>query len=180
MNKTYSVHAPLATQTVWVNRGIFFNMEKETDQWEKVKLFGITCLSGQVPLFEIITKEGYVFSDVPPHLVKWKESHEKEYNLNSLIYNNCLSEDFSLSSFPELESRFAFVYFKDNKEYVKAKYWFSLDFYKNNNWYHCLKLDNGQFCFIPSHKIIFSDKENLDVTKLGFPEFKKLRQKYCV
>lgn len=180
MNKTYSVHAPLTTQTVWVNKGIFFNMEKETDKWEKVKLFGITCLPGQVPLFEIITPEGYVFSDVPPHLVKWKETMEKEYSLTSLVYNNCLSEDFSLSYFPELESRTAFVFFKEENQYLKAKYIFSLDFYKNNNWYHCLKLDNGQFCFIPSHKIIFSEKENLDPTKVGFPQFKKLRQKYSV
>lgn len=181
MNKSYSVHAPLEPMTVWVNRGVFFNLEKENDKWEKVKLFGLTCLTGKVPLFEIITKEGYVFSDIPVHLIRWKEDvTDQDFELSSLVYNNCLAEDFVISCFPELEKRHALVFMKSENMYVKANYVFSLDFYKNNNWFHCMKLVNGQFAFIPSHKIIFSNKEILTHSELKFPDFQKLRHTFHV
>lgn len=179
MNLHYSVHAPLESMTVWVNDTVFYDMEKTPGEWIKAKLFGITCLPNRVPTFEIITAEGYVFSDIPPHMIKWKNSEEKCYDLESLVYNNSLSSEFVISHFPELKERHAFVFFKKENEYIKAQYWFSLDFYKNNNWYHCLKLDNGQFAFIPSHKIVFSMTKELS-KEHKFPSYKKLRHEFKV
>lgn len=180
MNKSYSVHAGLETMTVWVKEDIFFDLETNTDKWVKCKLFGITCLAGRVPTFEILTADGYVFSDIPPHMIRWKESPDSvQYELQDLIYNNCLSEDFVVSEFAELKSRVAYVFLKGQKQYLQGQYWFSLDFYKNNNWYHAMKLENGQIAFIPSHKIVFSTdgklKENHE-----FPKYKKLRKEFKV
>ena len=190
MNQHYSVHAPLETMSVWVNDTVFYNLEKDSDNWVKVKVFGLTCLKGRVPTFEILTQEGYVFSDIPPHLLRWQAPLHKEpghelsvfkqfYALSSLVYNNCLSEEFALASFPELMARHAFTYFKAEARYEKAHYWFSLDFYRNNNWYHCLKLANGQLAFIPSHKIVFSDNPDLPENHV-FPDYKKLRHEFKV
>ena len=103
MNKSYSVHAGLETMTVWVKEDIFFDLETNTDNWIKCKLFGLTCLEGRVPTFEILTNDGYVFSDIPPHMIRWCEKeHTQQYLLEDLIYNNCLSEDFVISEFKEL------------------------------------------------------------------------------
>lgn len=181
MNKSYSVHAPLNTLTVWVDNSIFYNLTEGQGSFTKAKLFGITCLTGRVPTFEIITDEGYVFSDVPPHLLFWKApaGNEVRLCLTDLIYNNCLSEDFVISQFPELQERTANVLFKSTEKYEKAEYWFSLDFYKNNNWYHCLKLENGQFAFIPSHKIVFSKGDNFRQDH-KFPNYQKLRHEFKV
>ena len=181
MNLSYSVHAPLETQTVWVNESVFYDLEKGHDNWIKVKLFGLTCIQGRVPTFEVITHEGYVFSDIPVHLIRWKnkEDTNKDYKLSSLVYNNCLSENFAISDFPELKSKVAFIFLKDEKQYEQGQYMFSLDFYKNNNWYHCMKLDNGQFAFIPSHKIVFSNN-GLLADNHQFPAYKKLRKEFKV
>ena len=98
MNKSYSVHAGLETMTVWVKEDIFFDLETNTDNWVKCKLFGLTCLEGRVPTFEILTNDGYVFSDIPPHMIRWCEKENtQQYLLEDLIYNNCLSEDFVIS-----------------------------------------------------------------------------------
>ena len=118
MNNTFAVHAPLTTTTVWVDQRVFFNMATSPDEpkFIKSKLFGITCNAGRVPTFEIITESGYVFSEVPPHMLFWKEPKESDNDhktLQQLVYNNCLSEHFSLSQFPELQERHAFVLFKD-------------------------------------------------------------------
>lgn len=180
MNKSYSVHASFETTTVWVKEDIFFDLETDTKVWVKCKLFGITCLTGRVPTFEILTADGYVFSDIPPHMIRFKEHNdEHQYMLEDLVYNNCLSDDFVISEFTELKARTSFVFLKGQKEYIQAEYWFSLDFYKNNNWYHAMKLKNGQIAFIPSHKIVFSPNGKL-ASNHEFPRYKKLRKEFKV
>lgn len=180
MNKSYSVHAGLEALTVWVKEDIFFDLETNTETWVKCKLFGLTCLEGRVPTFEVLTNEGYVFSDIPPHMIRWCDTCTgMQYALEDLVYNNCLSEDFVISEFKELATRRAFVYLRGKKAYVPAQYWFSLDFYKNNNWYHCMKLENGQIAFIPSHKIVFSAEGKLKENH-EFPKYKKLRHEFKV
>lgn len=187
MNKSYSVHADLPSMTVWVKNPVFYNMN-DVDYPSgvvKCKLFGLTCLEGNVPTFEVITDGGYVFSEVPPHMIYWKNPETPEmknsseaYTLKDLVYNNCLSIDFVISFFPELANREAFVFMKGAAKYVSAKYWFSLDFYKNNNWYHCMMLENGQFAFIPSHKIVFNG--NINPGEHKFPDYQKLRTTFRV
>ena len=108
MNEKYSVHAPLEPTTVWVDSAAFYNMEGDNHAYVKAKIFGISCLKGRVPCFEIITSDGYVFSDIPPHFVRFCEKQpEKSYPLESLVYNNALSSEFVISHFPELACRIA-------------------------------------------------------------------------
>lgn len=178
MNQAHEVHAGLAVMTVWVDSAVFHDLKADS-QWVKAKVFGITCLPGRVPTFEILTADGYVFSDVPPHLVRWREKVEDPLPLESLVYNNCLSRTFSLSIFPALKERRAFAYFRKETRYVAAAYWFSLDFYKDNNWFHCMKLENGQFAFVPSHKLVFPPDGVLPEAH-QFPNYQKLRQEFAV
>lgn len=183
MNSSYSVHAELPSMTVWVKAEVFYNMKKPDSSPDviKCKLFGLTCLEGNVPTFEVMAEGGYVFSEVPPHLIYWKNPDLNEvevFTLKELVYNNCLSIDFTISFFNELANREAFVYMKEKKTYCAGKYWFSLDFYKNNNWYHCMMLENGQFAFIPSHKIVFDGK--IDKQAHKFPDYQKLRTTFSV
>lgn len=177
----FGVHAGLDLTTVWVDRAVFFDMVSQEPKWEKVKVFGLTCLQGRVPTFEILTSEGYVFSDVPPHLIRWKEPDaiDEGYPLSSLVYNNCLSSNFSLSAFAALGERKAYAYLKAEGKHEGAQYWFSLDFYENNNWYHCVKLDNGQVAFIPSHKLVFPSNGILAADH-SFPKYQKLRHEFKV
>ena len=178
MNQAYDVHAGLDVKTVWVDSAVFRDMQAESE-WVKAKVFGITCLPGRVPTFEILTSEGYVFSDVPPHLVRWREKVEDPLPLESLVYNNCLSQTFCLSAFAALRERRAYAYFRKEERYLAASYWFSLDFYQDNNWFHCMLLDNGQISFVPSHKLVFPSAGELPDGH-QFPKFKKLRQEFVV
>ncbi len=179
MNNTYGVHAPLDVMTIWVKQDIFYDLETNTDEWVKCKLFGLTCIKDRVPTFEIMTEDGYVFSDIPPHMIRWQLTDDVQFDLKDLVYNNCLSEQFCISEFPELKARYAFVFLKEQKQYIKGSYWYSLDFYQNNNWYHCIKLDNGQIAFMPSHKIVLSVQDKLSEQHV-FPQYKKLRHVFTV
>jgi hypothetical protein len=182
VNNAYAVHAGMPLMTAWVDSAVFYNMTAPS-QWVKVKVFGLTCLAGRVPAFEVLTAEGHVFSDIPPHLVRWKEPAKEpdsaEFTLSELVYNNCLSSTFSLTAFEALAERTAYVYLKSREMYVKGRYWFSLDFYQDNNWFHCIKLHTGHLAFIPSHKLVFPVEGELPLSHV-FPKYEKLRQEFRV
>ena len=178
MNQIYAVHASLPRTTVWVDSAVFYDMTVAS-KWVKASVFGITCLPGRVPTFEVLTAEGYIFSEVPPHLIQWKEDVTDALPLASLVYNNCLSLNFSLSHFEALAERKALAYFKEENRYLDAQYWFSLDYFENNNWFHCMKLANGQVAFLPSHKLVFPAGGSLPEGH-KFPQYLKLRQEFKV
>lgn len=185
MNGCYSVHASLPTTTVWVNENILYNADvaPEDSMWVKGKLFGITCLAGNVPVFDVLIDNQYVFSDIPPHMIWLSETRIDTcptLTLSDLVYNNCLSDHFALVQYPELERRPSQVYVKGRDLYVPAQYWFSLDFYRDNNWFHCMKLANGQLAFVPSHKIVFRDSGEPVTQSHTFPTYKKLRLTFRV
>lgn len=177
------VHTALPTQTVWVYEDVFYNLQTHHDRWVKAKLFGLSCLPHRVPCFEIITSEGHVFSDIPPHLIRFSDPllnppETPYYELSDLVYNNCLSESFCLVSFDELSCRYAHVYLKRLEQYVTGRYLFSLDFHHHNNWYHAIVLSQGQIAFIPSHKLTFSPSPIPPHDPL--PAYQKLRTTFHV
>ena len=69
MSTLHAVHASLPVHTVWVHESVFYNMDLSKTKWVKAKLIGLSILQGTVPCFEILTDEGALFSNVPPHLV---------------------------------------------------------------------------------------------------------------
>lgn len=69
MSTKHAVHASLPVRTVWVQESVFYDMDPHKVEWVKAKLIGLTILPGQVPLFEILTEQGALFSNVPPHKV---------------------------------------------------------------------------------------------------------------
>jgi hypothetical protein len=181
MNKTYSVHGPLKKPLrVWVRTDVLYNFETKNQEWVKGEIFGITCIKGFVPVFDILLDGGYIFSDIPPHLVRTKKPEENSFpkmELNDLVYSNCSSKYFSLTSFPFLSDKNLFYHFSEKNLYLKASYIMTVDFYKGNDWLHMLELETGNLAFMPNHKIVFS--KNISENH-KFPAFKELKKTFSV
>lgn len=181
MFKNAFMHQEIAPITVWISPEVFFNFQdfpKEENYLRKGKIFGVICEPGNVITFDIITDDGFVFSNVPPHCVRTVviEDEQNALTLDELVYFNCPSHDFTYCEFDYLKNKNAFVGFKKGAVFIKGKYLFSLDFFKDYNWYHCVLLDNGQLCFMPSHKIVFKNGSISENFK--FPPFLKLRKTF--
>lgn len=182
MFKNAFMHQEVPPLKVWISPEVFFNFESVPPQenyQRKGKIFGVICEPGSVVTFDVITDDGFVFSNVPPHCVQTIEGQvdDKGLTLDDLIYFNCPSHEFTYCEFDFLKNKNAFVGFKKNKIFIKGKYLFSVDFFKDYNWFHCIMLENGRLCFMPSHKIAFKDDNKLS-EDFQFPKFLKLRKTF--
>ena len=165
------VHATIDYTTAYVNDSILYNLETETSQWYKCKIIGLSCNKNVVPTFHILVDDKYMFSNVPPSFINLKSDIDMSYPLTDLIHKNCVDNEFSIHKFEHLSKSTSMVYIKSKDIYINAEYWFTIDFYNQDEWFHCMKLNNGQIAFLHSNKIVFNHSDSKDHK---FPEFKKL------
>ncbi len=82
--------------------------------------------------------------------------------LQDLCYNDCPSENMTVVRFEELAGRPVQAYLKRCKLFIGGTYLCTLDWGDANVLLHLLELENGQFAFLPSHKILFgNNSQNL-------------------
>lgn len=117
-----------------------------------------------------MVKNQSIFSYVPPHLLSVDSSilssdDDSFYELKDVVYHNCPDVEFALVVLEYLKRPLS-VYFKNLKVWSKAKYLFTMDWYRGNDLMHCVVLSNGQLGFFPSHKISFGTEEVLSYLKL--------------
>lgn len=143
--------------------------------------FAVSSYPGSVPTFQVMLDDGSVFSYLPPHalvdLPLWKQAQEdsiEPVDAAHLAYHNCPSGDFCLHSFKALRGDVQ-AYFKNTGRWLSARYLSTLDWYEGNDLLHLVALENGQYAFLPQHKLKFgADAE------LSLPPFKKLRAAWVV
>lgn len=179
-NKAF-MHQEISEIPVWIHPEVFFNygpVPAEHNHLHKGKIFGVICEPGNIITFDVITEDGFVFSNVPPHSVQTKEdAPASTLTWKDLVYFDCPSHDFTYCTFKHLQDKDAFVAFK-GQPLIKGKYLFSIDFYNDYNWYHCIELETGYLSFMPSHKIVFKKIGQVPTEKFSFPSFLKLRKAF--
>ena len=104
----------------------------------------------------------------------WKETKEELYGLKELVYNNSISNEVTIDIFDYLKDKKAQVYIKQRDQWIEGEYLLSIDWYKDNDLMNFIKLDNGQFAFLPNHKMLFGEVPN------EFKPYKKARWEWVI
>jgi len=134
------------------------------------KIIALDIYPNEAITFTILLDNGTIYNYVPVHLVQWKNTVNTEvYNLNELVYNNSLSNEVTIDVFNHLKDLKCNCYIKQKDSWVTGEYILSIDWYKDNDLLNFIKLENGQFAFLPNHKILFGD------VKREFQPYKKAR-----
>lgn len=179
-NKAF-MHQEISEIPVWIKPEVFFNfgeVPQEHNHLHKGKIFGVTCEPGSIITFNVITDDGFVFSNIPTSSLKTKENTPDDLmDWESLVYFDCPSHDFTYCTFEHLKNKDAYVALK-SQAMQKGKYLFSIDFHNDYNWFHCIELDVGLLAFIPSHKIVFKKVGQKLDDNFSFPKFLKLRTSF--
>lgn len=139
-------------------------------------LIGINVYPKEAITFSIIVN-GSLYDYISPlnvvHSFKNSESFVK--TLKDLVYNNNESENFVVYKSKYLENKKIVAFFKNAQAWLEVeKYYFSIDWLYNNDKRHFVLLSNGQFAFVPNHKIKLDGKLEFD------KNLKKIKEIYKV
>jgi hypothetical protein len=120
--------------------------------------FAVSSYRGSTPTFKVLLTDGAVFSYVPPSaLIDPEKAQGKEtLQLTDLVYHNCPSGDICIHSFEQLRGP-VHAYLKSRDAWMDGEYLWTLDWYTGNDLLHLVALENGQYAFLPHHKLKFKD-----------------------
>jgi len=150
----------------------FYNMvQAESDTYSAGTAFAISSYKGNVPSFSVRIKEhGGLFHNIPVQAIAHKNP-ERPILDELLTYDNCPDYEMVVNAFDYLRGPVkTFI----GGTWHAGRYVLSLDWIKANLNTHLIQLDNGQFCFIPSHKTLFKSKAE------KLPSYKKLYVDFSV
>jgi hypothetical protein len=165
------IHVNIEPLDVFVKKEYLYDMDKTyIGQFVRGKIFAISSYPQEALSFQILLEDGCMFSYIPVQAIQ-KKDHEIHHPLMpvDLIYRNSPGENIAVTSYTFLQGDII-AYFKHSKRWLKGRYILTVDWYENNELFHLLNMDNGQFAFVPSHKMKFRSIEE------SFPPYKKLHQ----
>jgi len=152
----------------YVDRRVLFGMDEGKVGLEKCTIFAFTSYKNRAPTFKLLLKDGSLFSFVPIHLIFYKEPEGERYELNDLAWRNCPDLEVTITA-PKFLKGDVNIYLVTKDLWLKGEYVCSIDWHRDNLIMHLLKVENGQFAMLPSHKVKFRDGER------DFKEYRKIK-----
>ena len=166
-----AVHQEIKPVRCWVPKKLFFNMNEEVEGMEKCDIFAISSYKGEnlsLNVMALDTKS--MFCDIPVWGVYAKDEEVKDLDPDDLCYDRCPDFEIAVNQFEYLQGSCQ-VYFKEYPDWRRGEYIATIDWHKDNLNCHFIRLDEGQFCFMPTHKIWWSGQEPPEKP----PEYEKKR-----
>ncbi len=130
---------------------------------KRCDIIAFTSYKGRAPTFKVLLEDGSLFSFVPINFLYHKNvAKEDTFTLDVLAYKNCPDYTVAINSLRHLQGSIK-AYLHKIDAWMAGEYIFSVDWYLDNLIMHCVKLENGQFAMLPSHKVKFkNNEENFD------------------
>jgi len=158
---------PIEPFKAYLRRSFYTHNSKDSDKFDKIYVFGIHSLEGQILMFHVMTSFGMLRSRVPLSEIFWKPPTEDSLKLKATdkVLWNCFSTtNCEVVKYPYLEGIRARVIMRD-KEEVWANYLFTVDWYDNGfsnepdeyKCLHVLKEDGGSLLGQPNNRIIWRE-----------------------
>lgn len=151
------------------NKFFYDGEQVEKEPLTRCTVFAVSSYIGHEPTFNVrIQSNGGVFHYLPVRALVSKEVAEPIHELD-LCYYKCYDHSIAVNQFEYLQGPVrAFIKGVSHE----GEYRLTVDWYKSNVNMHLIALANGQFAFLPSHKLLFrSDEREL-------PKYRKLRQEW--
>jgi hypothetical protein len=170
------VHVPVEPIRCAVKEEFLYNQARGHGSFAKGMIFALSSYKGHALTVQVLFKNGGVFSYLPLHaLVSPRRYSPEKVQLEArdLVYHDCHDEEVCIHDYRALHGPVQ-CYFRRPDLWLEGRYLLTLDWYRGNDLLHLIKLENGQFCALPSHKVLFGKKER------SLPEFAKLKQIWTV
>ncbi|MCI0459887.1 MAG: hypothetical protein L0Z62_23295 [Gemmataceae bacterium] len=170
------VHADIPPLKTHVRGEYLYDMDlSHVGEHVPCTAFAVSSYEGSVPTVKLLLADGSVFSYVPPSALidPAKFGSGPELELADLAYHNCPGGDLCVHPFEELAGPVQ-AYFKRRDLWLDGEYLFTVDWYTGNDLLHLVALANGQYAFLPHHKLKFKDGPR------AFQPYRKLHTEWKV
>jgi hypothetical protein len=170
------VHVPVDLISCGVKEEFLYNQKKGHGNFIKGKIFSVSSYKNHALTFQVLLENGGVFSYIPIQAIvdieKYKPDTEP-LTPKDLLYHDCHDDEICIHDYPALQGPVQ-IYFRKKQAWLEGQYLFTIDWYRGNELLHMLKVENGQFCALPSHKVLFGEKERV------LPLYEKMKQIWSV
>lgn len=169
------IHVDMPPLPVLVRTEYFYDMDASREgTLTPAVAIALAGYPSESPTFTVRTDEGALFSYVPPSalLVRGSLMPAKPLLLRELVYHNCPEGPIAVAVHGALLGPVQ-VYLKARKEWLAGEYVLTVDWYEGNDLLHLVALENGQYAFQPSHKVLFGTSRTL-------PDYKKMNSTWKV
>ena len=169
------IHANIPTFKAYVEKKFLFDMDEQyAREYVPCSAFGISSYSNEALTFQMLLEDGSLFSYMPLHALR-KKPIERQPNLelSDLVYKNNPGAEIVVTAFEHLKGEMN-CYFRNKKLWVPGQYICTIDWYKDNEQFHLVELENHQYAALPNHKVKFKNRDP------SFANYKKLHQTWKV
>jgi len=170
--KTTNTHYSIKPIDIFIDEKLFTEKESKIING---RIIAIDIYPKEAITFTILLDNGTIYNYIPVDKVFWVNPKKRldplTFEMKDLIYNNSLSNEVTIDIFDYLVTDIdaARCFIKQKQKWQSARYILSIDWYNDNDLLNFMKLENGQFAFLPNHKILFN---NFDDT---FQPYQKAR-----
>lgn len=157
----------------FVKNKYFYNGQQiEKTPYTRCTIFAVTSYEGSLPTVIVRVDNGSVFHYIPIHALSTKQDEIDFLPFNKLVYANCPSNKCVLNVHSFLiGSTTCFFRKKSGFDTYGGTYIATLDWPVDNLNMHLIVLDNGQYCILPNHKVLFRASGEL-------PAYQKMRMHF--
>lgn len=167
------VHADTPKIDAFVREEFLYNLSPDrVGALVPVTIFGFLSYAGEHPATSVLIKKTKgIFSNIPLNALVASNATPLGpiQELSTVCPINSPSFEFTLIQYEYLRSNPRCSIFRDNQQELGV-YWFTVDWYKDNQQYHFIELDNGQFILWPQHKVLWDTRVGIEL-----PKYQKMR-----
>lgn len=164
-----------------------------TEKYSECLLLALSCYTGHYPTFKILVlSTGAIFEYVGLDVIYWKlpitqtqvEPRLKLQDIKLLCPKVCPSNtQIALVEPPEYlkDKTFKVFFIQQGKNYGSLQsheLLFTVDWMEDNENLNFMKLENGQFVFVPNHKLVMLLSKDKPISEVVLPNYVKNRKIY--
>jgi hypothetical protein len=178
-----NVHADIPAFPASVRTEFLYDMDPMFEgKTEPCTVFAVSSYKGHYPTFKILLRNGSLFDYIPAHALTIAPRNQDVLGLEELVYSkSCPDFNITVNVHAHLvqeTEKGCVCYIPNKKEWrVVDRYICTIDWFTDNHNAHLVALSNGQFAFVPNHKLLLTQK-TLAECEFPSPSYKKLRQEW--
>ncbi|MEK7546147.1 MAG: hypothetical protein AAB554_03680 [Patescibacteria group bacterium] len=175
--KTSRVHAEIEPLRCAVRQEFLYDLDPSmAGPLIPATAFSVSSYLGSVPTFNVLLEDGAVFSYLPPQALVDPARFRPGTALDDLdlSYQNCPDGAICVNRYEALSGPVQ-AYLKRRDEWMGSAYVLTIDWYEGNDLLHLVALANGQYAFLPQHKLKFGSE-----AARSFRPYRKLRKDWSV